>query len=184
MKLQPELLLHPNIPKPLHTVAPRDILGQTWWNRERVKAYNKNDNHCFACGVHKTVAKYHNWLEAHESYHIDYTKGELVLKEIVALCHSCHNYIHDGRMSMLLKDGKMSEKKYDDIIGHGERVLREAGYKKFRPKSPEGPIAKWGEWHLLLNGTKYYSPFKDYEDWKAFWQKPKAGEEDYFGSVG
>lgn len=39
--LRPELLLHNNIPKPMHGVAPRVVLGQKWWDRERRECYER-----------------------------------------------------------------------------------------------------------------------------------------------
>ena len=67
-----ELLFCPNTPKPLHGMSPRSILGDEWWDKERIKAYRKFFNHCQACGTHKSDALYHRWLEAHEVYHFDY----------------------------------------------------------------------------------------------------------------
>ena len=37
-KLRPELLIHPNIPKPLHGVAPRKIMGQKQWDNRKEKS--------------------------------------------------------------------------------------------------------------------------------------------------
>ena len=92
--LSPELLTHPNIPKPLHGITPRDILGKAWWDQQRQIAYRERHYHCWACGVHKSQAAYYQWLEGHESYDIDYVHGIVTLREIVALCHACHSFIH------------------------------------------------------------------------------------------
>lgn len=32
MKLKPEILCQPNVPTPLHGMAPRVVFGESWWN--------------------------------------------------------------------------------------------------------------------------------------------------------
>ena len=192
---QAELLTHPNIPKPLHGVNPRTLLGQEWWERKRQEAYATYDFHCWACGIHKSHAKYHRWLEAHESYDIDYARGRVELRDIVALCHSCHNFIHSGRMWELYKQKQLTKEKMLNILQHGFHVLKQnnlkpfygtaclwlilQGYspqhaneivkkKGFVPSYPH--IAKWDEWHLILEGKRYYSRFEDMEEWKIYYK--------------
>lgn len=164
MQLQPELLLHPNIPKPLHGLNPRTILGQQWWDNTRRKAYAEQDYCCLACGVHKSNALFHSWLEGHEFFKIDYVVGYAEVTKIVALCHACHNYIHSGRMRMLVDKGQMSIIKMADIIQYGERILDQAGLP-YRVDPPTVVQQDWSKWYLLLEGIKYYSPYKNIEDW-------------------
>lgn len=162
--IRPELLLHPNIPKPLHGVNPRSILGDSWWNDVRQKAYKENNYCCWACGISKQDAKYHQWLEAHESYDINYSIGEVTLSEIVALCHSCHNFIHNGRMEILVQKGEMEFPKFQNILRHGHMILTE--YNLSPSDMPTvTTIAEWDKWHLILNGKSYYSPYKNMDDW-------------------
>ncbi len=198
MSKYPWLLFHPNIPKPLHGLAPRVIKGQQWWNRTKREAKAKLGQHCWACGVHKYDAKYHQWLEAHECYSINYGKGEVKYVGTCALCHACHNYIHDGRMQMIVGSPDFSHQKYVDIIEHGETVLREwfklkgwqwKGYKKaYQPFSlyydlyPHLPQfsdkikwvegvgeAEWNDYHLIVDRKRYEAKHKSYEDWLQFY---------------
>lgn len=165
--LDPSILLHPNIPKPLHTVNPRSILGRKWWDMQRNKSYEEQDFHCHACGIHKEEAQYKKWLEGHEHYEIDYTTGRVEFIKVVALCHACHNYIHNGRLQSLLDDGTIQRARFNQIIKHGELVLKLAGYTNYRPSYP--PISvEWNDWHMVIEGKKYYSPFTDYDDWKEY----------------
>ena len=157
---RPDILLHPNIPKPIHGVAPRIIMGKEWWDVERKKAYKSTNYHCAACGVSQSEAEYHTWLEAHELYEIDYARGRMVFVELVPLCHSCHNFIHSGRMEMLVQSGEMDGKKQRDILRHGEAVIKAAGLKKPEPPSK---CAAWGDWRLVFNGREYPLKHRSFE---------------------
>ena len=96
-------------------------------------------------------AKYHQWLEAHEDYDIDYETGEVNIKQIIPLCHSCHNFIHSGRLWMV------------NHVGIKHRCTSIS--------LGDVDIADWDEWHLVLEGEKYYSKFKNYEEWEEFYSE-------------
>lgn len=167
-KADPRILLHPNIPKPLHDIAPRVVLGQEWWDRERRKAYAMAGYRCEACGVPKQDAKYHQWLEAHEYYDYDYRMGRLTLKKLVALCHSCHNFIHSGRLEMLMIEGKITEKMYKEITRHGNALIKKAGLTKeynARHNINSVATAPWEEWRMVIEGKEYGPSSKDYFAW-------------------
>jgi hypothetical protein len=168
---RPEILLHPNIPKPLHGLAPRVIKGQEWWDVVRQETYAKAGYCCEACGVPKQDAEYHRWLEAHELYEIDYKAGRMVFKELVALCHACHNYIHSGRMQILVDKGEMDEEKMEHILKRGDKILKDAKLKK--PKPPT-ECASWADWVLIFEGEKYKGAFKSFKDWKNFYGRTKS----------
>lgn len=162
MKTRPEILLHPNIPKPLHGVNPRSIKGKEWWDIERQKAYASTDYHCLACGVYKSEADYHQWLEAHELYDYDYKKGRLTFIELVPLCHCCHNYIHSGRMQALVDKGEMEFDKMVFIRKRGDKIVKDNKLK--RPKPPT-KCAEWSKWRLIFDGKEYAPKFKNYAEW-------------------
>ena len=175
-KPRPELLLCPNIPKPLHCVNPRTILGQAWWNQRRQEAYRVTDFHCAACGVWKFHAKGHQWLEGHEIYRIDYVRGRMYLEEVVALCSYCHEFIHSGRLQALMEQGKITQGHFAAVIQHGNKVLRDAGLTK--PEPYAGKTAPWGKWRLILN-RRYYKPkYGTPEEWAAHFSGV-SGEVEY-----
>ncbi len=188
MELYPFLLLHPNIPKPLHGLAPRVILGDVWWQQQKAEARKKSGNCCVTCGISPRDAKYHRWLETHEVYNI-YSTGRVVFRTSIALCHSCHNYIHDGRMQVLVKKGELPYKKYLDILNHGNKLLSDwigigedinlkkpfdgrvdSKYLKITPFLKwEQCDCEWKDYHLILYGQRYDSKFPTYKDWEKFY---------------
>lgn len=169
---RPEVLLSPNIPRPMHGVAPREVLGAKWWNETRQAAYRSTAYHCIACGVVKYQAKCRQWLEGHELYAIDYEKGRMTYLETVPLCHFCHNYIHDGRLNSLLEQGKIMHQKFTAILQHGDSVLLAAGLKRLSHGDREaavrelvilGQVKEWSKWRLVVNGRVFPPKYKSAE---------------------
>lgn len=168
----PKILLHPNIPKPLHGVAPRVIYGQAWWDVQRKLAYEKAGFCCEACGVPKRDAMFHKWLEAHEIYDIDYEHGKAVFVRLVALCHSCHNFIHSGRLGMLLKRGEISQSRHDYIRNHGLAIIREANLmSEYENRHSHDAIAEWENWKMVVDGKEYGPSSENYTQWVlGYWR--------------
>ena len=171
----PMLLTMPPLVKPLHGTAPRTIKGDEWWNTTRQEVYKKHNFHCVACGVHKSNAKIHQWLEAHEYYEVDYVNTKYTLKDISPLCHCCHAFIHYQRSTAMLNAGKMSSHTFDTIMKHGQSVLDEVGIDKSAIVLPEDHFpetnGRWKEWYFELDGIKHYSKFESYDEWNDFYTK-------------
>lgn len=184
--LEPSVLMHPSIPKPLHEVNPRNIMGKAKWDILRQQVYASTDYHCIACGVAKAEAKGFKWLEAHEFYDIDYHKGTVTIKQIIPLCHYCHNFIHSGRLKMIMGK-KKSVEEVVAILQHGFDILAENSLRCFyptlifaqqledfayinthnvQPYDVSGSSVKWEDWRLIWDGVEYPPKYKSYEEWQ------------------
>lgn len=192
MNTKPEILCHPNIPKPLHGVAPRAIMGQQWWDDTRKQVYARYDYHCIACGVHKKDALVYQWLEAHEFYHVNYQTGLVKISSIEPLCWMCHNFIHSGRLEALYDNGELSMPEAVQILEHGFAILAKNNLKCFfgtrdfakkinartfgvKAYEIKGTVP-WNKWRLLWNGKEYFSKFKNEDEWLAHYTQKKGAE--------
>lgn len=169
MKLKPEILCQPNVPTPLHGMAPRVVFGESWWNMKRQAAYQSSGNCCIACGRPAFMTETGR-LEAHEMWEFDYENGVGTVIDIVPLCHYCHNFIHSGRLYMVMGEEKTRDE-VRAILEHGFKILAENNLKAFpftvsfaREMSvdthgvqpyPIGCSMKQSGWKMVYNGKEY-----------------------------
>lgn len=91
----------PNIPRPLHGVNPRTLLGAATWNRMRKNCYAMAGNTCEICGYKPDNLRHRH---GHEVYEIDYAHGTAKFVRVFCVCGLCHlGCIHTGRALTLWK---------------------------------------------------------------------------------
>lgn len=97
------LIAMPNIPKPLHLVNPRNILGRKTWDIMRKACYAQADDTCEICGYKPEDLRSRH---GHEVYSINYATGTVKFERVFCLCKLCHlGGIHTGRAITLYKQG-------------------------------------------------------------------------------
>ena len=121
--MHPYILQHPQIPAPISGINPRSVLGQSWWDDTRRDAYSANNYFCHACGGSPDDDPFSDYLEAHECYDIDWKECLASYSGTVALCTTCHNFIHAGRMQALVDEGKRPPDRLVAVLKYGESVL-------------------------------------------------------------
>jgi hypothetical protein len=178
VELKPELLLHPNIPKPLHGIAPRTIVSKSLWDEIRRGVYKEANYCCEACGVQAEWDVEKNKfagslkLHAHEDYEINYEFNVVFLNKIVCVCPTCHDYIHSGRANSLYDKGVFDEEDMWIITTHGDRVLMDSGLDPLdKTRDTNDYKDEWLDWYLEFNGKEYRSKFKSYEEWKEHYKE-------------
>lgn len=140
------ILSMPNIPAPLHQLAPRTVMGASLWDRARKRCYFEANYKCQACG--KDLGK--GECDAHELYSINYITGESRLSRLVCLCHKCHRQgIHSGRALTMFKKNNplMSKRMMLEGVENLFKLLHE-----YNLKNPKNPL-------------RAYYTFIDYAKW-------------------
>lgn len=97
------LITMPNIPKPLHGVAPRVVLGDVWWNRTRKVCYLWAKDTCEICGEKPENLRHRH---GHELYRVNWRLGETEFVRAICVCARCHLLgVHTGRAITLYGRG-------------------------------------------------------------------------------
>ena len=96
------LITMPNVPRPLHGqgMQPRTIFGKTTWDFMRKSAYYNAGYKCEICGREPKKGDLH----AHELFSYDYDKQTGKFERVVAICRTCHDGIHSGRLITMFKN--------------------------------------------------------------------------------
>lgn len=97
------LITMPNVPKPLHGLPPRVIMGKTTWDHVRKRCYFEAGYRCEICGCEPPKGQLH----AHELYSYDYKAGTGKFERCIAICKQDHDFIHSGRLITLYKQGNI-----------------------------------------------------------------------------
>lgn len=162
--LQPELLGQANIPKPLHGINPRTIMGANAWKSHRQQII-QNHPYCAACGL-ETLK-----LDLHEDYIIDYNKAIMKVKQYVPLCKDCHLFIHSGFLITQISAGVISRQEAKRIMSRGLEICSKnnvsifvVGYnlakhlnidvRQVKSWSPKTNTA-WSSWRLEYKNKIY-----------------------------
>lgn len=113
----------------------RSALPGEAWDMLRKKAYARAGGKCMICGE-KT-----SHLEAHEQWEYDDEKCVQRLKNVVAICHPCHEVIHIGRTQLMgrekeacehfMKVNGCSYSEYRKALGEATALNRERGKKEW-----------------------------------------------------
>lgn len=97
------LLTMPNVPRPLHGLPPRKIMGDATWTHVRKRCYFNAGYKCEICGAEPSKGQLH----AHELYTIDWKAGTSKFERCIAICRQDHDFIHSGRLVTLYKEGNL-----------------------------------------------------------------------------
>lgn len=146
-----KILTQTVLPKSIHNINPRTIMGTVAWNKIKKEKQKLANHHCMCCDEFVPHVP-GNYLQCHEVYDIDMGKRQFRLVDIVCICGKCHDFIHLGRLQMLLKEGKISREYYGEILERGNKLLKENGLK--RENLPLAEINN-PSWCLVYNGKTY-----------------------------
>lgn len=146
-----QILTQTILPFALHGVNPRTIMGEAEWNKVKHQVQRESMHECMCCGRYIRHVP-GDWIETHEVYNFDIDKKEVKLIGFVGLCGECHNFIHQGRLRIMVLQGRISIEEYRKIIIHGNRLLQRFGLTKqgLPADEIENP-----NWYLLYDGKKY-----------------------------
>lgn len=151
------LLTMPNIPKELHGVAPRVVLGDRWWNLVRRYCYEKADDTCEICGAKPEQLRNRH---AHELYKINYRLGTSEFVRPICICYTCHCLgIHTGRAITLHKQGNPMFPK-EALLAGAEHVFKLiSDWNKAHPK--KSPLRVYATWLEYLRVPELEQPMRE-----------------------
>lgn len=121
------IIAMPNIPTPIHGLAPRTVLGSGVWNHMRKRCYYMADYKSQISGIELDKSDSQRVPNAHELYSYNYITGEALFVRAVCISPLEHNFIHSGRMLTMYKKGNpLMPKQYVlKCLENGFKIIKE-----------------------------------------------------------
>ncbi len=124
----------------------RTQLSKKAWDFIRKRAYDEANGKCKIC--ERRVKR----LEAHEKWEFNEKTHTQTLKDVIAVCNSCHLVIHIGRTQLLGKE--------DTAIIHFKKV-NQTDFQRYiselkRANEENIELSKIDDWQLNLEYLKKY----------------------------
>lgn len=150
------LIAMPNIPKPLHGVAPRTLLGTTTWDHMRKRAYAQANDTCEICGA---KPEQYRRRHGHEVYEIDYEKGTAKFVRVFCICSLDHlGCIHTGRAITLFKQGNPLYPK-EFLLEGAEKAFKTI--YEYNQDHPEADLRAYATFLEYLKQDELREPMKE-----------------------
>lgn len=185
------IIAMPNVPAPLHRLAPRTILGDSTWTHMRKRCYYDAQYKSQISGEWLDGTTSDLRCNAHELYSYDYTKGIAYFERAVCISPVEHNFIHSGRMLTMYKKGNplMPKSYLLKIVENGFRIINEwnKAHPKERPLRAYATLIDYAFTPGISNeirdlikkyDIKFYKEDSDYMAKWADW-KLKIGPNEY-----
>lgn len=171
MFVRPDILLQ-ELPKPLHTITPRFIMGGHKWNKAKRQAAANNNYCCWCCGVNindTTPSR----LEGAPIIHIDYEFKIVYFRGVAAVCYNCNSFIN-------LSGVKLSEEKGLRPVGFSQAIIQHGAalvnvLQKIENINTAYAINDFKNWRYNFDGVEYFSRFDNVFDYLAFFNLQKVG---------
>lgn len=191
------LLTMPNVPLPLHSLPPREIMGKTEWDKLRRATYEAAGDVCEICGqkLSGKLRDIYPLHHAHELYGYDYNTYTATFVRPICIDPTCHNFIHSGRaLTCYQKHEPLWDKEHMlNIAEHGFSIIH-----KWNAQHPNaGPLRVYETFNDWLAEPSLHDDmeqlFKRYEiepykianrkDWENAWGKWKLvyNDTEYYG---
>lgn len=121
------LLAKPTLYTSIWGVAPREIIG-TRFNAIKANIQALAKNHCMICDRFVPhTRETGDWIHTHEDYNLDKENNVYTLNQYIGICRQCHEFIHIGRLGMLLEEGQITKEYYDEVVAKGLALLKSIG---------------------------------------------------------
>jgi hypothetical protein len=166
---KPELLLQ-ELPKPLHTITPRFILGNSEWKRLKQKASLDNNYCCWCCGVNVNDTTPQR-LEGAPIFHVEYEYKMVYFRGVAAVCYMCNQFLNLRKVIDSAVKHNNTETLFQ-IRLHGDALVNVVD--KLINIFNASQINDFQNWRYNFNGVEYFSPFKNVDEYNAFFNVKKV----------